>query len=49
MPDQNPDEFLPTRRSLLARLSHWSDAGGWREFFDTYSRFIFNTAQRYGL
>ncbi len=49
MPEQDTDEFLPTRRSLLARLGHWSDAVGWRDFFDTYGRFIFSASMRCGL
>ncbi len=42
-------EFLPTRESLLTRLKDWGDQDGWREFFDTYWRFIFNVARRTGL
>lgn len=47
--DETPDEFLPTRRSLLTRLKHWDDQEGWREFFDTYWRLIYNTALKAGL
>src|SRR5262245_12465492 len=43
------DEFLPTRRSLLSRLKHWDDSEGWREFLDTYGRFIFSAATKCGL
>ena len=43
------DEFLPTRNSLLSRLRDWDDHKSWREFFDTYWRFLFSIAQRCGL
>ncbi len=44
-----PSELLPTRASLLTRLHDWDDQDGWREFFDTYWRLIFNVARRAGL
>ena len=44
-----PDELLPTRQSLLARLRDWNDQDGWCEFFDTYWRLIFNVARQAGL
>jgi len=40
---------LPTRQSLLSRLRDWQDDGGWREFFDTYWRLIYNVARKSGL
>lgn len=43
------DSFLPTRQSLLSRLRDSEDQEGWREFFDTYWRLIYNTARRSGL
>jgi RNA polymerase sigma-70 factor (ECF subfamily) len=43
------DELLPTRRSLLDRLRNWQDQGSWREFFDTYWKFIYSMAIRSGL
>ena len=43
------NELLPTRASLLTRLQDWDDQEGWREFFDTYWRLIFNVARRAGL
>jgi len=42
-------ELLPTRRSLLDRLRSWEDQAGWREFFDTYWKFIYSMAVRSGL
>jgi len=43
------DSMLPTRQSLLSRLRDWQDQDGWREFFDTYWRLIYNVARRSGL
>lgn len=43
------DEFIPTRLSLLSRLKHWDDQGGWREFFDTYWKFLYCIAIKSGL
>ncbi|MBI5385937.1 MAG: sigma-70 family RNA polymerase sigma factor [Verrucomicrobia bacterium] len=44
-----PDEFLPTRRSLLTRLKNWDDQEGWRVFFDTYWKLIYSVALQAGL
>jgi RNA polymerase sigma factor (sigma-70 family) len=43
------DSLLPTRQSLLSRLRDWQDEVGWREFFDTYWRLIYNVARKSGL
>src|SRR2546425_6885083 len=43
------DSLLPTRQSLLSRLRDWQDQEGWREFFDTYWRLIYNVARQAGL
>lgn len=43
------EEYLPTRQSLLSRLKNRDDHEGWRLFFDTYWRLIYNTAVRAGL
>lgn len=43
------DSLLPTRQSLLSRLRDWQDQTGWREFFDTYWRLIYNVARKAGL
>jgi RNA polymerase sigma factor (sigma-70 family) len=43
------DSYLPTRESLLTRLRDWQDQDGWREFFDTYWRLIYNVARKAGL
>lgn len=44
-----PDEWLPTRRSLLSRLKAWDDQESWREFFNTYWRLIYGVAIKAGL
>lgn len=44
-----PDEFIPTRYSLLSRLQDWNDDASWRAFFDTYWRLIYSVALRAGL
>ena len=43
------DSLLPTRQSLLTRLRDLQDQDGWREFFDTYWRLIYNVARKSGL
>jgi RNA polymerase sigma-70 factor (ECF subfamily) len=40
----DPDELIPTRRSLLTRLKDWEDDRGWKEFFDTYWKLIYGMA-----
>jgi RNA polymerase sigma-70 factor (ECF subfamily) len=45
----DPDEFIPTRASLLRRLKDWDDQTSWREFFDTYWRLIYGVARKAGL
>ena len=47
--NQQPDEFIPTRRSLLSRLKNWDDQDSWREFFNTYWKLIYGVAIRAGL
>ena len=47
--EPNTDSLLPTRQSLLSRLRDWQDEAGWREFFDTYWRLIYNVARKSGL
>jgi len=44
-----PDEFIPTRRSLLARLKNWDDQKSWQDFFDIYWRLIYSVALKAGL
>jgi RNA polymerase sigma factor (sigma-70 family) len=48
-PIANPDELLPTRRSLIERLRDLDDQPSWREFFDTYWKLIYGAAIRAGL
>lgn len=43
------DELLPTRHSLIERLKDWEDQTSWREFFDTYWKFIYSMGIRSGL
>lgn len=43
------EELLPTRSSLLGRLRDWEDQASWREFFNTYWKFIYGVAIRSGL
>jgi RNA polymerase sigma factor (sigma-70 family) len=43
------DEFIPTRSSLLSRLKRWDDQEGWRDFFDTYWKFLYCVAVKAGL
>src|SRR2546427_3339502 len=47
--EQNSDELIPTRWSLVARLKDLGDQQSWREFFDTYSRLIRGVAIKSGL
>jgi RNA polymerase sigma-70 factor (ECF subfamily) len=47
--EPHTDTLLPTRQSLLSRLRDWQDQDGWREFFDTYWRLIYNVARKSGL
>lgn len=44
-----PDEYIPTRASLLARLKRWDDHEGWKCFFDTYGKLIYSVARKAGL
>lgn len=43
------DRFAATRLSLIERLADWQDQARWQEFYDTYSRLIFNFARQAGL
>jgi RNA polymerase sigma factor (sigma-70 family) len=49
MTAERPTDSLPTRQSLLSRLRDCEDQQGWREFFDTYWRLIYNVARYAGL
>ena len=50
MPSQNDDdEFIPTRASLIARLKNWEDQLSWQEFFDTYWKLIYGVARKTGM
>lgn len=44
-----PEDYLPTRRSLLSRLKDWDDQESWRDFFNTYWKLIYSTARKAGL
>ncbi len=43
------NEFIPTRDSLLSRLKDWNDRDSWKEFFETYWKLIYRTALQAGL
>ena len=47
--EQNSEDLIPTRWSLVARLKDLGDQQSWREFFDTYSRLIRGAAVKSGL
>jgi RNA polymerase sigma factor (sigma-70 family) len=47
--DAREERLLPTRRSLLDRLRDWEDQASWRDFFNTYWKFIYSVAIRSGL
>jgi RNA polymerase sigma-70 factor (ECF subfamily) len=49
MANDDETEFIPTRQSLLARLSQWNDQESWQVFFDTYWKLIYRTAKQAGL
>jgi RNA polymerase sigma-70 factor (ECF subfamily) len=44
-----PDDFIPTRYSLLSRLQHWDDQESWKVFFNTYWHLIYSFAIKAGL
>jgi RNA polymerase sigma factor (sigma-70 family) len=44
-----PEDFIPTRYSLLSRLQDWDDQDSWKNFFDTYWRLIYSIALKSGL
>jgi RNA polymerase sigma factor (sigma-70 family) len=46
--DQTNDR-IGTRKSLLGRLKDWEDNASWREFFDTYWKLIYASAIKSGL
>lgn len=48
-PSASREELLPTRRSLLDRLRNWDDQASWRDFFNTYWKFIYGVAIKSGL
>lgn len=44
-----PEDFIPTRYSLLSRLQHWDDQESWKAFFNTYWHLIYSFAIKAGL
>jgi len=44
-----PEDWVPTRYSLLSRLQDWDDQESWKDFFDTYWRLIYAVAMKSGL
>lgn len=49
MKDEQSDELIPTRWTLIARLKDLEDERSWREFFDTYWKLIYGVAIKSGL
>ncbi len=47
--EKQPDEFIPTRASLLNRMKDWEDQDSWNQFFHIYRRLILATARKAGL
>ncbi len=47
--DDEADEFIPTRKSLLSRLKNWDDNASWCDFFNTYWKLIYGVALKSGL
>src|SRR5712692_4376750 len=45
----NANEFIPTRRSLLARIKDLGDQESWHDFFNTYWKLIYGVAIESGL
>ena len=45
----HPDELIPTRASLLARLKDWQNRSSWQDFFDTYWKLVYGVARKGGL
>jgi RNA polymerase sigma-70 factor (ECF subfamily) len=43
------DELIPTRWTLIARLKDWDDQESWRQFFDVYWKLIYGVAIKSGL
>src|SRR5882724_10182973 len=41
--------MIPTRQSLLSRLKDWGDNKSWKDFFDTYWKFIYRAGIKAGL
>ncbi|HYG21549.1 MAG TPA: sigma-70 family RNA polymerase sigma factor [Verrucomicrobiae bacterium] len=44
-----PDELIPTRASLLNRLKDLQDQASWQDFYNIYSRLIFDISLKAGL
>jgi RNA polymerase sigma-70 factor (ECF subfamily) len=47
--ENDSEEFIPTRQTLLSRLKNWNDQDSWKDFFDTYWKLIYRTAVKSGL
>ncbi|HTL16316.1 MAG TPA: sigma-70 family RNA polymerase sigma factor [Patescibacteria group bacterium] len=45
----DPQDTIPTRRSLIERLKNWGDDCSWQDFFNTYWRLIYGFARQAGL
>jgi RNA polymerase sigma-70 factor (ECF subfamily) len=49
MSDENHEELIPTRATLIHRLKDWQDQASWQDFFDTYWKLIYSVAVKGGL
>ncbi len=47
--ENEKDELITTRWTLIARLKNWDDQESWREFFDIYWGLIYGVARKSGL
>ena len=43
------EELIPTRATLIHRLKDWQDQASWQDFFDLYSKLIYDVAIQGGL
>jgi len=43
------DELIRTRTTLIKRLKDWQDQTSWQDFFDTYWKLIYSVAMKSGL
>ena len=49
MMNEQKDNLMQTRATLLNKLKNWQDEASWQRFFDTYWKLIYWAARRTGL